>query len=385
MPWLAAAITAAVMGADRLPARAVGHLRAAQEIDRSRRNDAFPQGDDPVAQEPERDERSQPLATRPPRSSSEIERTRVEMSETLGEIQERLRPDHLMQQAKDDGVTEAATGKVRNIMNSAGETATMVADQTKYAGRTVADYVRTHPVQMAMVAGGITWWLLRGRDRSDEWEGASEGWQDTGHRLDTDYDTDYAYRDRSLREKVGEYASTARETVGGYAASARETVSDAARSGALPARVRRPSASAARRRPRRCARRKRGGAPARRWTTGCTNIRSRPAPLPWPSARRSASRCRAPRSRTAPWAKRAIRRSRRRESPPRQVKENVTQKVQNVAESVLDDVTAHPDRLDHRAVTRTCVMSRFTLRAGRRKLRRMLRLAVWGHFNPAAA
>ena len=99
------------------------------------------------------------------------------MSETLGEIQERLRPDHLIQQAKDT-VTEAATGKVRNIMHSAGETATMVADQTKYAGRSLADYVRMHPVQMALLAGGITWWLLRDRDRSDEWEGASEGWQD---------------------------------------------------------------------------------------------------------------------------------------------------------------------------------------------------------------
>ena len=30
-------------------------------------------------------------------------------------------------------------------------------------------------------------------------------------------------------------------------------------------------------------------------------------------------------------------------------------------------------------------MSRFTMRAGRRKLRRMLRLAVWAHFTPAAA
>ena len=152
---------------------------------------------------------------------SEIERTRVEMSETLGEIQERLRPDHLIQQAKDT-VTEAATGKVRNIMHSAGETATMVADQTKYAGRNLADYVRAHPVQMALLAGGVTWWLLRGRDRSDEWEGASEGWQ-ASPRLDTGY----AYGDeRSLREKAGEYVSSARETVGEYAASARETVGE---------------------------------------------------------------------------------------------------------------------------------------------------------------
>ncbi len=145
----------------------------------------------------------------------EIEKTRVEMSETLGEIQERLRPDHLIQQAKDT-VTEAATGKVRNIMNSAGETATMMADQTKYAGRTAADYVRTHPVQMALLAGGVTWWLLRGRDRSSEWEGASEGWQDTAGLPDYD-------ERRPLRERVGEYASTARETAGQYAASARET------------------------------------------------------------------------------------------------------------------------------------------------------------------
>jgi ElaB/YqjD/DUF883 family membrane-anchored ribosome-binding protein len=110
-------------------------------------------------------------------------------------------------------------------MHSAGETATMVADQTKYAGRTAADYVRTHPVQMAILAGGVTWWLLRGRDRSDEWEGASEGWRDTSYRSDTES----AYgEDRSLRERVGEYAATARDTVGGYAASARETVSEAA-------------------------------------------------------------------------------------------------------------------------------------------------------------
>ena len=50
---------------------------------------------------------------------SEIERTRVEMSETLGEIQERLRPDHLIQQAKDT-VADAASGKVRYKVDRPG-------------------------------------------------------------------------------------------------------------------------------------------------------------------------------------------------------------------------------------------------------------------------
>ena len=157
---------------------------------------------------------------------NEIERTRVEMSETLGEIQERLRPDHLIQQAKDT-VADAATGKVRNIMHSAGETATIVADQTRYASRSVADYVRMHPVQMALIAGGITWWLLRSRNTSDDWEGASEGWQD-GQGYDEGFSAGYSTSEasRPLTAKVGEYASTARETVGEYASSARETVGE---------------------------------------------------------------------------------------------------------------------------------------------------------------
>ena len=167
---------------------------------------------------------------------SEIERTRVEMSETLGEIQERLRPDHLIQQAKDT-VADAASGKVRNIMHSAGETATMVADQTRYASRNVADYVRMHPVQMALIAGGITWWLLRSRT-SDDWEGASEGWQD-GPGYDEGFSAGYSVNetDRPLTAKVGEYASVARESVGEYASTARETVGEYASSAASGVRT----------------------------------------------------------------------------------------------------------------------------------------------------
>jgi ElaB/YqjD/DUF883 family membrane-anchored ribosome-binding protein len=156
---------------------------------------------------------------------SEIERTAVEMSETLGEIQERLRPDHLIQQAKDT-VADAATGKVRNIMHSAGETAAIVADQTRYAGQSVADYVRTHPVQMALVAGGVTWWLLRGRDRSDDWAGASEGWREADRWRDSE---DYG-DGQTLRERAGEYAATARDKVTDLASTARETAGEYAES-----------------------------------------------------------------------------------------------------------------------------------------------------------
>jgi ElaB/YqjD/DUF883 family membrane-anchored ribosome-binding protein len=269
---------------------------------------------------------------------SEIERTRVEMSETLGQIQERLRPDHLIQQAKDT-VTEAATGKVRNIMHSAGETATMVADQTKYAGRTAAGYVRTHPVQMAILAGGVTWWLLRGRDRSDEWEGASEGWSDTGYR--SDIDSAYG-EDRSLREKVGEYAATARDTVGGYAASARETVSDAAeaaRCRALKASERVSSAAQT------------ASVRAQEtWRSASTSVDSWVHEYPL-AAGAIAVAVGAAVGLSVPSTEiedrtlgekrdQAIERAR---IAARQVKDNVTQKVTDVAESVLDVTGATPN------------------------------------------
>jgi uncharacterized membrane protein YqjE len=141
--WLAAAITAAVMGLTAYLLAQVGDFRAAQEIDRSRRNDSFPQGDDPVAQE-----RNEMNASHSETGDiqREIERTRVEMSETIGEIQDRLRPDHLLQQAK-DGMKEAATGKVKNIMNSAGEKA-YVATQRARRSRQPPRVVRqgtSHP------------------------------------------------------------------------------------------------------------------------------------------------------------------------------------------------------------------------------------------------
>lgn len=149
----------------------------------------------------------------------EIERTRVEMSETLGEIQDRLRPDHLLQQAR-DGVTSAAAGKVRNIMSSASDMSSTVATRARGAGNYLADYATEHPIRVAVTMGALTWWLLRGRSRpAQDWYGSS----------DTDWDDAEANvygETRSLRGKVGEYASSARETVSDYASTAKQTVGE---------------------------------------------------------------------------------------------------------------------------------------------------------------
>jgi ElaB/YqjD/DUF883 family membrane-anchored ribosome-binding protein len=265
---------------------------------------------------------------------SEIERTRVEMSETLGEIQERLRPDHLIQQAKDT-VSEAASGKVRNIMQSAGETATMVADQTKYAGRSVGDYVRNHPVQVALLAGGVTWWLLRGRDRSDDWEGASEGWQD-GQGYSEGYSID---EERPLTAKVGEYASAARDTVGEYASTARDTVGEYASSAGATARRAgqrvRSAASTATVRTRQGLR------------TASTSVDDWVHEYPL-AAGAIAVAVGAAIGLSAPsteWEDRTLGEKRdqameRARTAARDIKENVTQKVQDVADSVIDVANA---------------------------------------------
>jgi len=150
----------------------------------------------------------------------EIERTRVEMSGTIGEIQDRLRPDHLIQQAK-DGVREAATGKVKNIMHSASETAHTAAVKARGAGNHLAWYATEHPIRIALTAGLVTWWLLRGRGASsaEQWYGASE----------TSWDHDeYGLAEPPLRERVGGVAAAARETVGEYASTARQKVGAAA-------------------------------------------------------------------------------------------------------------------------------------------------------------
>jgi ElaB/YqjD/DUF883 family membrane-anchored ribosome-binding protein len=173
----------------------------------------------------------------------DIERTRVVMSETIGEIQDRLRPDHLLQQAT-HGVRDVAAGKARDIMATANERAQWAAERARSAGNHLAWYAREHPVRMAITAGVITWWAMRGRgDRTQHWMGAT----------DTDWEYDnyevIGPAEPTLRDRAGDMSAAARERIGDYAATARDTVNEYASSAASSARsasqrVRRAASSA---------------------------------------------------------------------------------------------------------------------------------------------
>ena len=151
----------------------------------------------------------------------EIEKTRIEMRETIDEIQDRLRPDHLLEEAR-ARVTGAAAGKVRNIMSSASEKASTVATRARGAGNYVSNYATDHPIRVAVTIGALAWWMLRGRSRSYEWDGVADTeWDDSEAMAMQPGDS------RSLRNRVGEYASSARDTVGEYASSVGEYASSA--------------------------------------------------------------------------------------------------------------------------------------------------------------
>jgi hypothetical protein len=89
----------------------------------------------------------------------EIAQTRIEMSETIEAIEERLRPSNLVAQAGET-VRNAATEKVRSMANTAGQAADRVMDTS------IGQTVRANPIPVAMIGIGTAWLLMK--RRSDE-------------------------------------------------------------------------------------------------------------------------------------------------------------------------------------------------------------------------
>jgi hypothetical protein len=148
------------------------------------------------------------------RIKANIERTRDNMSGTIDEIQERLNPSNLVQQAKESmrdaavdklkGAVSTAKGAVetageagmravttagevgrralstatvqgKRALGTAGETARRAAGQARTSGTRAVSTARENPVSVALVASGVAWLVSRGvtarrhRSPSDSW------------------------------------------------------------------------------------------------------------------------------------------------------------------------------------------------------------------------
>jgi hypothetical protein len=182
-----------------------------------------------------------------------IEQTRVEMSETIDELQERLNPTHLKEQLREqvreqyehakETVREATLGKVENMVER-------VSDTVYETRRTVVDTISANPIPSALVGIGLAWLWMSARNGSSAARGRSSsydygyGYQGQGDRYDEElgvaaYDqsdigtgSSTAASARNLTRKAGEAVSNAagrvQETASNLAARTKETVSGVA-------------------------------------------------------------------------------------------------------------------------------------------------------------
>jgi len=148
-----------------------------------------------------------PSSDDPDAIRAQIERTREDMSQTINELQERLSPQHLAQQAR-ESVREATVGRVQHLVGSAGDTATQVARRAQEAAAPVVEQVRERPVPIALAGAGmgLAWWLIRrassrqtwSRDDMNSWDDETTGTFDyttrTRDYASLDYDDRFAGR-----------------------------------------------------------------------------------------------------------------------------------------------------------------------------------------------
>lgn len=88
---------------------------------------------------------------------AEIEKTRERLEDTVEALGAQLNPSSLTQRLKDN-VREATIGRVQHMANNTKERITET-------GRGLAETIRANPLPAAMVAAGLGWLLLSGRDQ----------------------------------------------------------------------------------------------------------------------------------------------------------------------------------------------------------------------------
>ena len=98
------------------------------------------------------------------RIEAEIAETREDLSRTIDEIEHRLNPRRLANQAA-ESIKDATIGRVEAMMDSASETAADLAGRTRDTAASVAGHVRENPLPAALLGLGLGW-LLYSREFS---------------------------------------------------------------------------------------------------------------------------------------------------------------------------------------------------------------------------
>ena len=108
----------------------------------------------------------------------EIEETRGEMSETIDAIQEKLKPRNIVADAT-DRVKTAATERVREMTDTASQTAQQAMDYTRDRAGDMAEGARRNPIPLALIGVGAAW-LMTSRSRRNQRQGWRED-RDSGN------------------------------------------------------------------------------------------------------------------------------------------------------------------------------------------------------------
>jgi ElaB/YqjD/DUF883 family membrane-anchored ribosome-binding protein len=103
---------------------------------------------------------------------AEIVETRAEMSETIDAIQEKLSPQRIMDEAKQN-VRDATVGKVTTMMNTVTDKAAEVGEQVQDQAQQAVTYVRDNPVPALLIGAGVAWLLMRSRGGRSSYAGYS--------------------------------------------------------------------------------------------------------------------------------------------------------------------------------------------------------------------
>lgn len=158
---------------------------------------------------------------------AQIEKTRAQMGHTLDEIQVRLSPEYIKQQAQ-ESIREATVEKVEKMAQTANR---KVNNWRSNAVQTVKD----NPVPAAMVGIGLGWLLLSDHNNRDDYEYAERYYGNMGEGPSTGYYTrrpDYENRQQGMlaeaQDRFSETAENAREWVDEQGEQVKQTAQNVA-------------------------------------------------------------------------------------------------------------------------------------------------------------